>query len=239
MASTDPTIVETSASPTKEVIKGASLPVHDGDYVHVKDIIYLLKSKGYNVKNAVFAYYSPAQSVFIYSGKEGSNDLYRIPLKEIQSRLTLKVRAALPANGATGAASGLTQHPAKVGKKEHSRRNKERKIGEIIEKVSEWRALYTGAPDASGNMVKHSLDEAAKIVGIAKKTLDDYLLQLRAGKKYGFDFQTNKDAKVGVLRAFVKSRKKVEKDGRPSVSDQSGSACFLWVGRSGIKKTWK
>jgi hypothetical protein len=33
------------------------------------------------------------------------------------------------------------------------------------------------------------------------------LLQLRFGKKFGFDFQKHKDDKVGVLRSYVKSQK--------------------------------
>lgn len=37
------------------------------------------------------------------------------------------------------------------------------------------------------------LEKAANEVGISKKTLDDYLLQIRCGKKYGFDFNKYKD----------------------------------------------
>ena len=44
------------------------------------------------------------------------------------------------------------------------------------------------------------MEDAAAKVGVSKKSLDDYLLQLRFGKKYGFDFQKNKNEKVGVLR---------------------------------------
>jgi hypothetical protein len=55
--------------------------------------------------------------------------------------------------------------------------------------------------------VRYSLEDAAAKVGVSKKSLDDYLLQLRFGKKYGFDFQKNKNEKVGVLRSYVKSQK--------------------------------
>lgn len=51
---------------------------------------------------------------------------------------------------------------------------------------------------------KVNLQEAAKIVGISKKSLDDYFFQLRMGEKYGFDFAKYMDAKVGILRSFVK-----------------------------------
>lgn len=60
-----------------------------------------------------------------------------------------------------------------------SKRSKERKIGYIIEKVFLWRKLYNGFIDDKGNLVKLTLEEAADKVGISKKSLDDYLIQLR------------------------------------------------------------
>ena len=58
-----------------------------------------------------------------------------------------------------------------------------------------------------GQLVRLSLEDAALKVDVSKKSLDDYLLQLRFGKKYAFDFQAHKYSKVGVLRAFVKKMK--------------------------------
>lgn len=52
-----------------------------------------------------------------------------------------------------------------------SRREKERKIGEVVIKVSAWRNLY--------NDKKVTLEMAAEKVGISKKSLDDYFLQLK------------------------------------------------------------
>ena len=59
----------------------------------------------------------------------------------------------------------------------------------------------------NGMLVRYSLSHAAIKVGMSKKSLDDFLLQLRLGRKYGFDFKGNKDAKVGLLRKFVKKMK--------------------------------
>lgn len=56
------------------------------------------------------------------------------------------------------------------------------------------------------------LNEAALKVNIAKKTLDDYLLQIRCGKRYGFDFNTNRSEKIGKLRSYVKDSKKMKKN---------------------------
>ncbi len=60
-----------------------------------------------------------------------------------------------------------------------SKRSKERKIGYIIEKVFLWRKLYNGFINEKGEMEKLTLEEAAAKVGISKKSLDDYLIQLR------------------------------------------------------------
>lgn len=76
--------------------------------------------------------------------------------------------------------------------------------------MSLWRKLYNGVLK-DGNLVRYSLEDAAQKVGVSKKSLDDYLLQLRFGKKYGFDFQKTKNDKVGVLRSFVKAKKAEQK----------------------------
>jgi hypothetical protein len=68
-----------------------------------------------------------------------------------------------------------------------------------------------------------SLEDAARKVDVSKKSLDDYLLQLRFGKKFGFDFEKHRDSKVGVLRSFVKNEKeKLKKqNGNQKVSSKS------------------
>ena len=90
------------------------------------------------------------------------------------------------------------------------KRMKERTIKDIIEKVSTWRKLYNGImithkETGELQLQRWSLEDAAVKVNVSKKSLDDYLLQLRFGKKYGFDFEKNRDEKVGVLRTFVKN----------------------------------
>lgn len=89
------------------------------------------------------------------------------------------------------------------------KRTKERSISDIIEKVSLWRKLYNGVY-RDGNLIRYSLEDAATKVGVSKKSLDDYLLQLRFGKRFEFDFSKNRNEKVGVLRTFVKQKKAEE-----------------------------
>jgi len=59
-----------------------------------------------------------------------------------------------------------------------------------------------------------SLEDAAVVVGISKKSLDDYLSQIRYGKKYGFDFNSHAEDKVGELRRFVKKEREREGTGK-------------------------
>ena len=56
----------------------------------------------------------------------------------------------------------------------------------------------------NGKLLKLNLDVAAKRMGYSKKSLDDYLLQIRYGTKFGFDFSLHANDKVGVLRSFVR-----------------------------------
>ena len=87
---------------------------------------------------------------------------------------------------------------------------RERKIGYIIEKVYAWRKFYNGYKDENNNFIKYSLDKAAEKIDVSKKSLDDYLLQIRLGRKYGFDFNKHKYQKIGKLRDYVKEVKKRE-----------------------------
>ncbi len=80
------------------------------------------------------------------------------------------------------------------------KRIKERDIEFVREKVTEWRKIH----EESNN--KMNLDQAAKMVEISRKTLDDYSLQLRRADEMGFDFKQNKGEKMGVLRKYVKEK---------------------------------
>ena len=51
-----------------------------------------------------------------------------------------------------------------------------------------------------------SLIEAAKLVGISKKSLDDYFLVLRVGVIHGYDYASGLVEGMGDLRAFIKQK---------------------------------
>ena len=83
-------------------------------------------------------------------------------------------------------------------------KTKERTVAYVIEKVAQWRRLYNGYYDQNFDHKRLSLEDAAEQVGVSKKSLDDYLSQLRSGRQCGYDFNMYKDQKVGHLRKFVK-----------------------------------
>jgi hypothetical protein len=76
--------------------------------------------------------------------------------------------------------------------------------------LARWRKLYNGDYSYRNEPVRLTLDEAAEQVGISKKSLDDYLMQIRFGRKYGFNFQEHQNERVGVLRTYVKKMKKAQ-----------------------------
>lgn len=90
-----------------------------------------------------------------------------------------------------------------------STRPKERTIKAVMNAVFTWRRLFRQSRMCQRRGEKKvSLGKLAKQVGFSKKTLDDYILQIRYGAKFGFDFQKNRSEMIGKLRAFVRREKK-------------------------------
>jgi len=88
------------------------------------------------------------------------------------------------------------------------RRHAERKVGEVMAILDQWRKYYDGVYDPKTNTyIKTSLAEAAKRMGIPRKSLDDYMLVVKQAKAIGFDFGKNGSEKFGVVRSFVKKFK--------------------------------
>uniref|UniRef100_A0A7S3CNT4 Uncharacterized protein n=1 Tax=Strombidium rassoulzadegani TaxID=1082188 RepID=A0A7S3CNT4_9SPIT len=59
----------------------------------------------------------------------------------------------------------------------------------------------------TGKMVRVQLKSrisAAVELGIPKKTLDDYILHVRYGKLFGYDFHANRASDISQLRRLVK-----------------------------------
>ena len=56
--------------------------------------------------------------------------------------------------------------------------------------------------------MKLNLDQSAEIVGVPRKTLEDYFLLFRTGKQLQFDFKAQRKERIGVLRCFIRERGK-------------------------------
>ena len=157
--------------------------------------------------NFMISYYSSFRDSFVYLTTSPIQSKIVIPKAELLNG-PIRIRFRFISNTdfpQPGVDENASDEGEKVG-----HRTKERKIGYIIEKVARWRNLYNGIQNSKGNTIRMTLEEAAKQVDISKKSLDDYLLQLRFGRKFGFNFEEHKNDKVGLLRAYVKKFKKLK-----------------------------
>jgi len=170
--------------------------------IFLHNIIDQLKDKGYYLKNAIISYYSIVCDSFIFCAVDPVPSYVTIPLQDIESQ-NLVIRAKLVNENYKQEVK--TEEEKKVSQK--SARVRIRKIGDVIEKVLQWRKLYSGYVDDNGVLVKMTLMEAANILEIPKKSLDDYLLLLRLGNQYEFDFNLYKNHAVGTLRSFIRKYK--------------------------------
>ena len=147
--------------------------------------------------------FDPSLQLFVYLGSDPTNNDFKIPLNLAHegsvSATQLLLRFRYP-----------VQHDTRkrldTGEEAYQR-TKDRKICYIIEKVALWRNLYNGTVLVQGDRNKLTLEEASMHIGISKKSLDDYLLQLRFGRRHGFNFQTHNTERVGLLRSYVKRTK--------------------------------
>jgi len=195
------------------LIRGIYAKTTEKGEIMLKSIISQLKNMGYMLFGATISYYSLEFDGFIFCAIDPTPPTISIPLHEIEKG-KLIIRGKVDPSIAVESPFNEVQRKVKkavVDKKKRSRM-KERKIGQVIDQVIIWRKYYNGYTDYHGKQVKLSLDEAAAKVGVPKKSLDDYFLQLRMGKMYGFNFNAHKDDNIGVLRAYVKEIKEKTKN---------------------------
>eukprot|EP00826_Nyctotherus_ovalis_P065190 TRINITY_DN9578_c0_g2_i8.p1 TRINITY_DN9578_c0_g2~~TRINITY_DN9578_c0_g2_i8.p1 ORF type:complete len:232 (-),score=104.27 TRINITY_DN9578_c0_g2_i8:197-892(-) len=211
-------LIHGDAKGEQEIVQNVEVELTGGEGLILESLISQLKLKGYFLDGAAIAYYSPHHSIYVSCATDPISRSLVIPVEDYRGASCLVVRARL---SSVGCESANVQSEDLEGREK--KRPKERKISYVINKVMEWRKLYAGMIDNNGQIIKYSLEEAADKVGISKKSLDDYMLQLRLGKKYGFDFQKNRDHKVGILRAFIKSRRKDKTDAEGNEAENEES----------------
>ena len=200
-------INSTSSFLEEEIIPNIDIPITSDKKIFMKDIISKLKYLGYPTTGALFSVFIKTAFEYVYFGSDPIDP--NISLDETLvdfDHLKIKMVSYLEDKLIKKTEKQLFDKK-ETNKTQKDKRTKERKIEFIVEKVNAWRRLYNGFYNENGEYTRYSLDQAAKMVGISKKSLDDYLLQLRLGRKYGFNFNQNKTKKVGVLRAFVKKHR--------------------------------
>ena len=163
------------------------IKVDENQDIFLTDIIEALREKGFYFQDCIILCTNMKETFITSCSSEKANQCL-LPATELNGELKIERKQIKVDN--------------------RNQRMKERNIKEVIEKVAEWRRLYLGISQKNGVIKKYTLEEAADIVGIPKKTLDDYLLQIVSGRKYGFDFNLNCEAKVGLLRSYVKLHRK-------------------------------
>lgn len=212
----------------KELIKCKIPIIRDSEnksenqfYIKISDLIKILKDKGYPLAGSGIYIYISYYRNYVFINDE-KNFLDSNMLEDKKDIIRLKITNFLDKKLIDDTPSKIMNHflcksedinedkteKEEIKIKQNDSHKRERKIGYVIKKVSEWRKLFNGYHDENGNYIKYSLDEASTKVGIPKKSLDDYLTQMRLGRKYKFDFNKNKDEVVSVLRKFVKDHEK-------------------------------
>ncbi|CAD8107227.1 unnamed protein product [Paramecium sonneborni] len=92
------------------------------------------------------------------------------------------------------------------------KRVKERLVGDAILKVNQWKMILSnGIPQQDGTTMRLTLNKAAEIIGIPKKSLEDYN-QLFKKVQLLTDVNQFANEKMGVLRNYLrKNSKKLKK----------------------------
>ena len=201
---------------------GMNVKIIDDEHISLNDILDNL-SKEISLENFAISYceYDNDTNIYVNVGKYPLENLYLIgydnskinPMTFIRIRLRQIIIKDFPLKQELKEEDVENIEDKNVNNfiNNKSKRAKERKIGYIIKKVFMWKILYNGiySVDEKGNKIKikYTLEQAANKTGISKKSLDDYLIQLRIGRHFNFNFTEHKNDKVGILRNFVKQHK--------------------------------
>mmetsp|Transcript_22258 Transcript_22258/g.19097 ORF Transcript_22258/g.19097 Transcript_22258/m.19097 type:complete len:182 (-) Transcript_22258:1871-2416(-) len=100
--------------------------------------------------------------------------------------------------------------PSTPQKKKAARtRHHERTIREVLELIEKWRPNQDGEIRRGKKVGKEiSLNQTAELLGVPRKSLDDYMRIIKHAKATGFDFSSHLNERFGVVRAHVNKVKK-------------------------------
>lgn len=82
--------------------------------------------------------------------------------------------------------------------------------------VVKWLRLQEGTfellPDGGSRRMMLNSDDAASFLGVAKSSIERYVLDLRHGFLLDFDLEANIDRGNGMLRNFVRQKRQEQRD---------------------------
>ena len=211
----------------EEIVPNLEIQMTNDGKIFMKNIINKLKYLGYPTVGALFSIYIKTAEDYVYIGSDPIDPNLYIDESLVDfENLKIKIVSYLEDKLVKKTEKQLIDKK-EINKNQKDKRTKERKIEFIVEKVNAWRRLYNGFYNENGEYTRYSLDQAAKMVGISKKSLDDYLLQLRLGRKYGFNFNQNNKSFIGndtkTNNDVLESKMGLEEDIPEEENEQQGS----------------
>lgn len=183
-------------------------------------LVQQLKARGFEVTGMRVDYWSDLMHTFVACGVDPLPVSVVVPDFELMDKLVLRFvqpswtdTSHLPSTFLEEVAA-YRRYPEIEPDQSSPVKKKERIIGHVLERVTKWREIVKESKrrreaDATYPEERQTLEDAAKAVGIAKKSLDDYLLMIRFGRKFGFNFEAHCEERVGVLRSYVKTHKEI------------------------------
>ena len=179
-------IISYSYSSESHEYNNISIKLLNSNTFSLNELLDELIHKGLDFTNTAISYFDEDLKTYLLCGKFPFTNIVTIPYDGSDTP-TIKLRSRLIIKKENLMRMELSEEAPEMGDENNqnmfinvkSKRSKERKIGFIIEKVFLWRKLYNGYIDENGEQLKMTLEEAADKVGISKKSLDDYLIQLR------------------------------------------------------------
>ena len=121
-----------------EILDGININYDDFGNIKTNQLLDSIKKLGYTVDGAMISYFNENKRVFVFIGCYPLDDS-TLPNSEVSEPIQIKIR---PKAKSIYGDFLLGTSNASISK--GSRRTKERKIGDVIKKVSEWRKLYNG-----------------------------------------------------------------------------------------------
>ena len=164
----------------------------------IKIYNYLCEINSEFFKNKKDMYYTIPKNNIIYlklrQKIKRENSLNPLAFEENENKFSTKLSKSI----------NLDEEEDEKNKKDKKKsgRDKEKTIEYAIIKVFTWEKIR----EKGGNKI--TLEEAAKSIGMAKKTLDDYKKQIKIGKDNNFNFNKYYKCKMNVLKDF--NEKKLE-----------------------------